>query len=497
MKKITTLFALFLAAMTSAQTPDVLKKDTSSLVIASFTEKLHERFAKEGLKVYLSKDSSQWLKATVVAQVWVRDNDNNPGSTVLGYSQRATQDAGLRRIRFQLMGYMAKNMFVYVQFGMNNFNYLAPRKQGAFFHDVTAEYKVFKKYLNIGAGLSTFGGPLRFSAPGVGSILMADAPIYQQTTNDQTDQFTRKLGMYAKGLIGRFDYRVAVSKPFGVQTMVPALGTPGASTFDTTLSANAKFSPLPPELQYQGYFKLHLWDKEANDVAYNPGTYNGKKHVLTLGAGFQYQHHAMRFWDTAGAVPTAPLASSTASVVAAYNDVLKKHTAYHDLLIVGVDLFYDSYLSKEKGNALSAYLAFSYADYGQNYVRYNGVMNMNNANSNTALYNKNSFGNAFPMMGSGTTEFFQVAYKFRNNLLKNRGTLQPYFGAQVSQYQAISYDNMVMTEIGLNWLVSGYNKISLNYQTRPVYQIDPTTGNLVENVAGRRGMIYLQYQVSF
>lgn len=499
MKKIIIAASIGLSLSMFSQQSDTMKKDmaVAPLTPASFSEKMHERFAKEGLKVYLSHDSSQWLKATVLAQAWARDNDNNPGSTALGYAQRETQDVGLRRLRFQLMGYVAKRVFVYVQFGMNNFNYLSPRKQGAFFHDAVGEYVVCKKYLSLGAGLSTFGGPLRYSAPGVGSILMADAPIYQQTTNDQTDQFTRKLGVYAKGQIGRFDYRVAVSKPFAVQTMVPTLGTPGAATFDTTLATSAKFSPMPPNLQYQGYFKWHFLDKEANDVSYNPGTYLGKKRVLTLGAGFQYQQSAMRFWDTAGAIPALPSSTATATQVAVYNQTLSKHTSYHDLLIVGVDLFYDSYINKEKGNAISAYGAFSYADYGQNYLRYNGVMNMNNGNNNTSLYNKNSYGNAFPMMGSGTTEFLQVAYKFKNNLLKDRGTLQPYFGVQVSQFQAIAYDNMVMADMGLNWIISGYHRISLNYQSRPVYQVDPISKNLVENVAGRRGMVYLQYQVSF
>jgi hypothetical protein len=514
MKKIFSICAVIATASLSAQTDTTKKVEAIPVPVVavvatpvvpatpSFADKMHERFAKEGLKVYLSHDSSQWLKATVVAQVWARDNDNNPGSTVLGYAQRETQDVGIRRLRFQLMGYVSKRVFVYVQFGMNNFNYLAPRKQGAFFHDVTTEYKVYKKYLSLGAGLSTFGGPLRYSAPGVGSILMADAPIYQQTTNDQTDQFTRKLGVYAKGQIGRFDYRMAISKPFAVQTMVPTLGTPGAATFDTAYSANSKFSALPPNLQYQGYFKWHFLDKEGNDVAYNPGTYNGKKRVLTLGAGFQFQQNAMRYYDST-ALPTAPSATATAATVATYNKRVIDGMLSHDLLIVGADLFYDSYLNKDKGNAISAYGAFSYADYGQNYLRYNGVMNMNNGNNNTLasntsfVNNKNSYGNAFPMMGTGTTEYLQLAYKFKNNLLKERGTLQPYFGVQVSQYQALSYDHMVMAEMGVNWLISGYNKISLNYQSRPVYQVDPTSKNLVENASGRRGMAYLQYQISF
>src|SRR5438105_648590 len=151
MKKTLSIAALFAVAISTAQQADTMKKVMSETPIPiaaphqqSFSEKMHERFAKEGLKVYLSNDSSQWLKATMVAQIWLRDNDNNPGSTVFGYGQRETQDAGLRRLRFQLFGHVSKYMFVYAQFGMNNFNYISPRKQDAFFHDAVAEYKVYK-----------------------------------------------------------------------------------------------------------------------------------------------------------------------------------------------------------------------------------------------------------------------------------------------------------------------------------------------------------------
>src|ERR1700741_4848126 len=108
MKKILSIGILFAAATLSAQQTDSAKKEIAvpaqPVKEHSFAEKMHERFAKEGLKVYLSNDSSQWLKATMVAQIWLRDNDNNPGSTVFGYGQRETQDAGIRRLRFQLFG---------------------------------------------------------------------------------------------------------------------------------------------------------------------------------------------------------------------------------------------------------------------------------------------------------------------------------------------------------------------------------------------------------
>jgi len=479
-------------------------------------DKIKERFNKDGMKVYLSQDSSRWLKATMVLQAQVRNDWNNPGSNVFGYSQNQTTDVGLRRLRFQLMGQLTEHIFVYTQFGMNNFNYTAPRKQDAFFHDAVAEYKIWKKHkwLSVGAGLTSMGGPLRYSSPAVGSIMMADAPVYQQTSNDQNDQFGRKLGMYFKGQIGRFDYRFSAAKPFSMQTQVPSVGSSSAIAIDTTLATNAKFAPTPPQLQYQGYFKWHFFDIETNDVAYNPGTYLGKKQVLTLGAGIQYQNAAMRYWDDPTiAIPNAPAATVSQSVVgttvvntttnptaaqiANYNNIIQAHLKTSSLLIVGADLFYDTYLNKEKGNAISAYGAWSYADYGNNYLRYNGVMNMATGANTNSGGNAKSFGNAFPMYGTGNTEFVQVGYKFKNNLLKGKGTLQPYIGVQVSQFQALSYDNMTVVDLGVNWLVSGYHKISLNYQSRPVYSQNAATKIYTDIQSARRGLLYVQYQISF
>ncbi len=168
------------------------------------------------------------------------------------------------------------------------------------------------------------------------------------------------------------------------------------------------------------------------------------------------------------------------------------------MMIIGVDLFYDSYLNKEKGNAISVYAAYSYADYGPKYLRYLGVMNMTTG-LNTAVANLNAKanGNGFPMMGTGSTEFVQIGYKFKNNLLGERGTLQPYIGTQVSQFKALPSGNMVMCDVGMNWLISGYNKISLNYQSRPVYEQQAVTKQYVDVKSARRGMLYLQYQIAF
>jgi hypothetical protein len=420
----------------------------------------------DGLRVNLSDDSTRYLKATLLMQTWVRYNANNPGSTVFGYTQGQSFDVGMRRVRFQLFGIVAPRVFVYTQFGLNSFNYLSARKSGAFFHDLVTEYEVLHKHLSVGAGLNGWTGPARFSTPAVGSIMMADAPVFQQATNDAIDQFVRKTGVYAKGRLGPFDYRVAVSKPFTMQT--------ATASNDTTLGSTASFSPRPPRLQYQGYFQWQFLDKESNVLPYNTGSYFGKRRVFTLGSGFVYQDQAVRY---------------LANVPATTGD-----TMYRTLLLWAIDAFFDSYLDKNKRNALSVYAAFCSYDFGQKYLRYNGVMNTATGSSQAALYGKGNYGSAFPMIGTGTSGYLQAGYKFRDGLLGKPGTLMPYGGVQLSSFRALS-DPMLVAEVGLNWLPGGANKLSLNYQSRPVFANQPD-GTVREIRSARRGMLYLQYQIA-
>jgi hypothetical protein len=190
----------------------------------SYGQQLDKKY-KEGLKIYLSDDSTKYIKATGLAQIWMRDNDNNPGSTIYGTPKKETFDVGLRRVRYQIMAQVSKKVFFYTQIGINSLNSLSARKTGLFFHDVTGEYNVHKNYLTIGAGLNGWNGTSRFSSSGVSSILGMDLPVVQETTNDVTDQFVRKLGVYAKGKIAGFDYRFSVSNPFPVQNAISAVAT--------------------------------------------------------------------------------------------------------------------------------------------------------------------------------------------------------------------------------------------------------------------------------
>lgn len=422
----------------------------------------------EEMKLKLNQDGTHYLKWTFLNQVWLRYNESNPGTTVLGDPASQTFDIGLRRTRIQFYGQLTDHVFFYTQFGQNNFNFLSSnagnRKLQVFFHDVLGEYKVWKDNdnLKLGGGLTIANGLSRFSQPSVGTIMTMDVPVFAQATVDQTDEFSRKLSVYARGQLGRFDYRIVLSDPFPVTTngqTLPPVGT--AATFAQT----------GHHKQYQGFFMFNFFDKEANTTPYMTGTYLGKKKIFNLEAGFISQNNAM--W-------TSPNASDPVPTI-----------EYHNMNLWSAALYYDAPVNAEKGTALSAYAGYFNLDYGPNYMRYNGIMNPANGITNGPF--TGSQGNAFPMFGTGKVIYAQVGYLLKRDLLGEVGTLMPYASIMSGNYDRLS-DQMNVVDVGVNWLIKGHtSKLTLDYQNRPVYETQGT--DLVKST--NRGQVVLQYQVYF
>lgn len=446
MTKLTILSLLFLSFLFST---DLYGQKVSS----SETEK-----DKSELKFLLNKDGSHYVKATFLNQIWLRNTWNNPGTTVDGYLEDQTFDIGLRRTRIQLFGKIADKIFFYTQFGNNNLTYLGERKQGLFFHDALGELEIMENKLSIGTGLTGWNGVSRYASPSIGSILSLDAPLYQQTTNDATDQFLRKYSAYVKGKLNRLDYRMAISKPMAVSR----------STVQSALPAEqALFAASPAGLQWHGYYMYQFQDQESNLTPYNAGSYLGEKSVFNLGTGFLFQKDAMWFQEEAGG-----------------------EVAYSDLALFSVDVFYDQPLDQNKGTAITAYAAFHSNDYGRNYIRNLGVMNPANGSLDGGSFN--GAGNGFPMMGTGNSYYGQIGYLMKKNLLGSWGTLQPFLTSQLSDFDALD-DPMLMYEYGFNWLINGnQTKLSVNYQSRPVFT-EEATGIFQSE---RKGMLVMQFQIS-
>jgi hypothetical protein len=411
--------------------------------------------------------------------VWLRYNDSNPGTTVLGNPTSETFDIGLRRTRLQLYGQITDRVFFYLQFGQNNFNYLSGqnssntgnRKTQTFFHDALGEYRVFKgsDRLHLGGGLTITNGLSRFSQPSVGTIMSMDVPVFAQATVDQTDEFSRKLSVYARGQIGKLDYRLVLSDPFPVTSN----GLPQAGINAT----NANFAWDNHSKQYQAILIWNFFDKESHVTPYMTGTYLGKKKVLNLEAGFITQNNATWTGSNTNADPTT--------------DPDRK---YYNMNLWSVAMFYDSPINTEKGTAINAYIGYFGTDYGKGYLRYNGIMNPANGSSITAP--GASFGNAFPMFGTGNVIYAQFGYLLRKNLLgEEYGTLMPYV-----TYQGATYDRldkqMSVVNIGANWFIKGHNsKLTLDYQMRPTYS-QQISGDLIKDNS-IKGQLVLQYQFFF
>jgi hypothetical protein len=208
------------------------------------------------------------------------------------------------------------------------------------------------------------------------------------------------------------------------------------------------------------------------------GTYLGKKKILNLEAGFITQQNATWTGSTPG--PAA-------------NDPTRK---YYDMNLWSVAVFYDSPLNSEKGTALNAYVGYFNTDYGQNYLRYNGIMNPANGTT-LASVPGNFYGNAFPMFGTGHVIYAQAGYLLRKDLLGDQGTLMPYITYQGATYNRLD-KTMSVWDIGVNWLLKGHTaKFSLDYQIRPTYSVDSNDTNHLVQDKSTKGQWVLQYQFFF
>ena len=426
------------------------------------------------LRIPLSKDEKQYLQFTLLNQVWLRGNESNAGTTVLGELQKNTVDLGLRRTRFQLFGEIAPKTFVYFQWGQNNFNRTVAmggnRKNTFFIHDALCEYRLGKSQQKIGGGLTIANGLSRFSQPSISTIVGLDVPVFAQATVDQTDQFSRKLSVYSRGQVGKLDYRVVFSDPFPIQSngvVQPVLGN------------NATFAQKGHHWQYQGLLMYQFFEHEQNQTPYMPGTYLGNKKVFNIALGGIYQKGAT--WNLVeSTVPT------------------KKDTAFNNMVLLCAESFLDMPVNKEKGTAIHAYLGYFSTQYGYNYLRYNGIMNPATGTNvaNLATYTGGQYGNAYPMFGTGHVIHGQLAYVLPKDILGKDavcGKLQVYSSATSSSYEALKNKSLLNVSAGVNWLMPGNrSKITLDITNRAATAFYINNDFTIE----RKNTITIQYQIN-
>lgn len=401
----------------------------------------------------LNEDGSHFVKGNVLTQVWTRYADYNDGTTYNTYAKDHGLDIGIRRYRIQLQGQLTDRAYFYSQFGENNFHASSNRQAGFYVLDAMGEYALVKNKLEVGGGLSSWTGFSRFSAPAVGAIMGVDAPLHLQATNDVNDQFVRKLTIFAKGQIHNWEYRVSLAEPFDIQK--------SSAANQPALSETASFSPLPAKKQWNGYLSYSFLEHESNKTPYRVGSYLGTKKIFNIGGGIVYQPDAMWRLDEDGG------------------------TTFSNLLLAGVDFFYDAPIGEE-GAMISAYLNVSHTDFGKNYLRQLGAMNPGTGNDDKTILN--GAGNNFPGYGTGNNAYVQVGYKFKKPLFET-ASLMPYASVLYADYEALN-DPVAFYDVGLNFLLPSHvSKFTVAYQNRPIFD---TAGDLLH----RKGALILQYQVS-
>ncbi len=396
-----------------------------------------------GLKVPLNEDGSKYFRVILWNQVWVRYNENNTGSIRNGEPTDNTFDVGLRRSRVLLYSQISPRFLILTHFGINNQNavsggYLGTdgKKPQLYMHDAWVDYKVFDNYLHLGAGLHYWNGISRLTNASTLNFLAYDAPITNWPTIEAIDQFARMLGVFAKGKLGKLDYRVAVNNPF-------LTNTAGA------VSSAANYNPNNNEKVYQGYFNFQFLEQESNLLPYMVGTYLGTKKVFNIGAGFMHNSDGM--WrEEAVVVPGGTV-----------NRVVEE-----DIDLFGVDAFLDMPLNEESGTAITAYAVYYNYDFGRNHVRNIGILN-------PATEGGGLRGNAFPTVGTGDAGYAEVGYLLPKGALGEETRLQPYAAFNYGRYDGLrdsggDIQSVKVLDVGANLLLEAHHaKITLNYRHRP------------------------------
>lgn len=423
----------------------------------------------------LDDKGQKFIRLITWHQIWISHTENNPGTLdINGKVQSNTNDIGIRRSRFLVQAQVSPRFMIVSHWGINNQSFTNGGSAGTlgtgasatgqggkrpqlYIHDAWTEYAVKPGKLHLGAGLHYWNGVSRLSSQSTLTFMTMDAPIFNWYNIEATDQFARQLGVYAKGQLGKLDYRISLNKPF-------AFGI-AQSAVTSAVATNV----LNENWATAGYLNYMFFDKETNVLPYFTGTYFGAKKVFNIGAGWYTQKGA-----------TASRKSPTDSV------------QLHDQSNLGVDVFLDMPIKKSKGIAISVYSVFYRSNYGPNYIRNLGILNLHAGAQTTTANAETSWaggGNLQPTIGTGSIWYTQVGYLLPK--LKNGTAFMPYATFTYKKFDRIGKASG-QYDLGLNYLINNHNaKITLQYSSRPVYKT--VNNDPVRN--GSKGEFILQTQI--
>ncbi len=352
----------------------------------------------------LNESGSKYIRFLMWHQVWLTTNNLSNEDTKLQITP------SIRRSRFLAFAQVSPRFLILTHFGLNSLtpdnatslgnNGNAPQ---FFLHGAWTEFRV-NDGLYLGGGLHYWKGLTRLANQSTLNFLTLDQsrPFVHWHSLGVTDQFARHLGVYAKGQLGKFDYRVAINAPIRAPLgngQDYGLFNSGL-TYTGVINPDENGNPLGNTL-FEGYFRYDFWEKESTKLPYQVGSYLGNKKVLGIGTGF-FSHP---------------------------NGMYRPETGQHESVFhFAVDAFMD--LPTEVGG-ITAYASFINFDYGENYVSRWG--------------------------GTGTSLYGHLGYHFK------KAKLTPYLAYQNSDFEGLD-DHITTLDIGLNYHVLGHHaKLTLEY----------------------------------
>ena len=430
-----------------------------------------------GMKFNLNEDGSKYMRILAWNQIWMRSTQLNPGTMVGDESASTTTDIGNRRLRMLAYFQLSKRFMIVTHFGINNQvfdtggasgsantgGYGVGKKPGLFFHDAWNEYAVIlptekqKFSLSLGGGLHYYMGLSRETMASTLNFLTIDAPIFNWPLIDNSDQFGRQMGIFAKGKYGKFEYRLSFNKPFATN-LTPTDATDADAAVAVDNNGNTKWSKA-------GYFEYQFLDSESNLLPYKVGTYLGSKRVFNVGAGFYTNADATR---------------------TSVNGAIRKH----DINLLAADVFADMPIGKKENKmAVTAYSVFYHYDFGPNYLRNIGIMNPGVADPNfTGDRALAGAGNLQAAIGTGTIWYTQAGFLLPCKAEKPKVRVQPFGAFTYKNFEALDKAS-TQYDLGANFLLEGHHaKITAQYSVRPVY-------TAVDEIDGMKGDLILQLQI--
>ncbi len=418
-----------------------------------------------GIKLNVNPEGSKYIRFITWNQTWARATQMNPGTAVGGEASKTNFDISGRRLRMLAYTQISKRYMILAHIGINNQTFINGggsgstgtgaygngKKPQVFFHDAWNEYHVVlptkennNSSLTIGGGLHYFMGLSRMTMASTLNFLTVDSPIFSWATIDNSDQFARQYGFFAKGKLNKLEYRFGFNKPFNT-SLVPTNATDPSKAVAVDNNGKSRWAKT-------GYVEYQFLDTEANLLPFKVGSYLGTKRVFNVGAGFYTQ------------------ADGTQTSI---GGKLERN----DIRLLAVDAFMDMPVGdKAKNAAITAYSGFFNYNFGPNYLRNIGIMNVGAADPNYAGNDKllSGVGNAQPMIGTGNIFYTQVGFLLPKASEKPKVRVQPFTAFTYKNFEALP-QAVTNFDFGFNWLIDGHHaKITTQYSARP--GIEAATG---------------------